>query len=475
MIEQNILNGVLYNEEYARCVLPFLNLTYFRDDGQRTVLGLIQNYIEKYNKTPSIEALAIDLSNKDGLSQKAFESARETLGEIKQPEVDIEWLTDQTEQFCKDRAVYNAIRDSMGILEDEKGEKSRGEIPKLLQEALAVSFDTSIGHDYLEDFEHRFDFYHRREERIPFDLQYFNKITKGGLPRKTLNIILAGTGVGKSLAMCHFAATNLMHGKNVLYITLEMAEEKIAQRIDANLLDVSVDDLESLPRDAFEKKVARVREKTMGRLVVKEFPTSSAHAGHFRHLLNELRIKKKFVPDVIYIDYLNICASSRMKMGASVNSYTYIKSIAEEFRGLAVEFNVPVVSATQTTRGGYDNSDVGLTDTSESFGLPATADIMFALIATEELNELGQLLVKQLKNRYNDLNRDTRFTVGVDRAKFRLYDVEQSAQDDLMSDTHYVSSSRGKKPQEDKPLNSFGERERQSVGQKKRNTSFDMS
>jgi hypothetical protein len=283
------------------------------------------------------------------------------------------------------------------------------------------------------------------------------------------------TGVGKSLAMCHFAATNLMHGKNVLYITLEMAEEKIAQRIDANLLDVSVDDLESLPRDAFEKKVARVREKTMGRLVVKEFPTSSAHAGHFRHLLNELRIKKKFVPDVIYIDYLNICASSRMKMGASVNSYTYIKSIAEEFRGLAVEFNVPVVSATQTTRGGYDNSDVGLTDTSESFGLPATADIMFALIATEELNELGQLLVKQLKNRYNDLNRDTRFTVGVDRAKFRLYDVEQSAQDDLMSDTHYVSSSRGKKPQEDKPLNSFGERERQSVGQKKRNTSFDMS
>ncbi len=476
MIEQNILSGVLYNEEYARSVLPFLSLNYFRDDGQRIVLGLIQNYIEKYNKTPSVEALAIDLTNKDGLSQKAFESAKDALSAVAKPEVDMEWLKDQTEQFCKDRAIYNAIRDSMSILEDKDGTQARGNIPKLLQDALGVSFDTSVGHDYLDDFEHRFDFYHRREERIPFDLEYMNKITKGGLPRKTLNIILAGTGVGKSLAMCHFAATNLMHGKNVLYITLEMAEEKIAQRIDANLLDVTVDELEELPRDAFEKKIERVRAKTMGRLVVKEFPTSAAHAGHFRHLLNELRIKKKFVPDVIYIDYLNICASSRMKMGASVNSYTYIKSIAEEFRGLAVEFNVPVVSATQTTRGGYDNSDVGLTDTSESFGLPATADIMFALVATEELNALGQLMVKQLKNRYGDLSHNTRFTVGVDRSKFRLYDVEQSAQEDLMNDTSYQTSRK----MPDKPLNSFGERERRSEGQMrsekpKRARGFDMT
>jgi replicative DNA helicase len=478
MIEQNILGGVLHDEEYARRVLPFLALNYFRDDGQRIVLELIQDYIAKYNKTPSIEALAIDLTNKDGLSQKAFESAKETLEGVSKPDVDVEWLADQTEQFCKDRAIYNAIRDSMAILDDKDGTMSRGNIPKLLQDALGVSFDTSVGHDFLDDADARFEFYHRKEERVPFDLEYFNKITKGGLPRKTLNIILAGTGVGKSLAMCHFAATNLMHGKNVLYITMEMAEEKISQRIDANLLDVSVDELEDLPKDAFDKKIERLRAKTAGRLIVKEFPTASAHAGHFRHLLNELRLKKKFTPDLIYIDYLNICSSSRLKMGASVNSYTFIKSIAEELRGLAVEFNVPIISATQTTRGGYDNSDVGLTDTSESFGLPATADLMFALINTEELEALGQLMVKQLKNRYNDLAYHKRFTVGVDRSKFRLFDVEQSAQDDLMQDTTYQSSSR--KP--DKPLNKFGDRERESgnptylgKSNKKRNTEFDMS
>lgn len=466
MIEQNIINGIVYDEEYARRVLPFIQLPYFRDEGQRIIVDLIQGYITKYNKTPSVEALAIDLSNKDGISQKAFDAAKEVLEQVRKPEVDVEWLTDRTEEFCKDKALVNAIRDSMVIIDDKEG--ARGNIPKLLQDALAVSFDTTVGHDYLEDFEARFEFYHKREERIPFDIDEFNDITKGGLPRKTLNIILAGTGVGKSLAMCHFAATNLVYGKNVLYITMEMSEEKIAQRIDANLLDVTVDELEELPRDSFMKKIKRLKEKVVGKLVVKEFPTASAHAGHFRHLLNELRIKKNFVPDVVYIDYLNICASSRMKMGASVNSYTYVKSIAEELRGLAVEFNVPIVSATQTTRGGYDNSDVGLTDTSESFGLPATADIMFALINTEELEALGQLMVKQLKNRYNDLGRKKRFVVGVDRAKFRLFNVEQGAQEGLMEDsTDYVI---GKK---DKPINRFGERERQP--KKLRATEFDFS
>lgn len=465
MIEQSILGGVLTDEEYARRVLPFLQLQYFRDDGQRVVLELIQNYLTKYNKTPSLDALAIDLTNRNGLSQKTFDAAKDTLANISKPDVDIEWLCDQTEVFCQDRAVYNAIVESMNIIEDKDKEHGRGEIPKILQDALGVSFDTSVGHDYLEDFEHRYEFYHRREERIPFDLEYFNKITKGGLPRKTLNIILAGTGVGKSLAMCHFSATNLMQGKNVLYITLEMAEEKISQRIDANLLDVSVDALEELSHESFQKKMERVRTKTTGRLVVKEFPTAGAHAGHFRHLLNELRLKKKFKPDVIYIDYLNICASSRMKMGAAVNSYTFIKSIAEELRGLAVEFNVPIVSATQTTRSGFDSSDLGLTDTSESFGLPATADIMFALINTEELEALGQLMVKQLKNRYNDLAYYKRFTVGVDRSKFRLFDVEQSAQEDIMNDTQRVASKSA-----DRPINQFGERERQSgaVGTKGR-------
>lgn len=467
MIEQKIINGIVWNEEYARRVLPFMSLSYFREDGHRTVINLIQEYVNKYNRPPTVEALAIDLSNADGIGQKTFEAAKECLQAIEDPNVDPQWLTDQTEQFCKDKAIYNAIRDSMSILEDKDAAVSRGNIPKLLQDALAISFDNNVGHDYLADFEERFDFYHRREERIPFDLEFFNQISKGGLPRKTLNIILAGTGVGKSLAMCHFAATNLMHGKNVLYITMEMAEEKIAQRIDANLLDVTVDDLESLPKDSFEKKIARVRAKTTGQLVVKEFPTSTAHAGHFRHLLNELRLKKNFVPDVIYIDYLNICASSRLKGGGAVNSYTYVKSIAEELRGLAVEFNVPVVSATQTTRGGFDNSDIGLTDTSESFGLPATADIMFALIVTEELLSLGQIMVKQLKNRYNDISRLPRFTIGVDRAKFRLYDVEQSAQDDLVNDTYYMGS---KKPEKDKALNRFG-----AEAKKPKAMEFDMS
>ena len=427
MIEQLILSNLAFNEEYSRKALPFVREEYFADDSQRLVYQIVKEYIDKYNALPTREALAIDLSGKDGVNGVRFEQAKKLIGDLATEEHTMDWLVDKTEKFCQDKAIYNAIMQSIKIM-DDKTESSRGAIPKLLSDALGVSFDTNIGHDFLEDYESRFDFYHRREERIEFDLDYLNRITKGGLPRKTLNIILAGTGVGKSLAMCSFASANLIKGKNVLYITMEMAEEKIAERIDANLLDTNIQDLESLPRDTYQKKVDRVRQKTVGKLIVKEFPTASAGSGHFRHLLNELRLKKNFVPDIIYIDYLNICCSSRIKSGANVNSYTYIKAIAEELRGLAVEFNVPVVSATQTTRGGYSNTDVGLEDTSESFGLPATADLMFALISSEQLESLGQLMIKQLKNRYNDPTFHKRFVVGVDRAKMRLYDVEQSAQ-----------------------------------------------
>lgn len=427
MIEELILSNLALNEEYSRKAMPFVKEEYFTDDTQRILYRLVNDYVNKYNKLPTREALAIDLTTREGISSTQFEQTKKLIGELNTEKHEMEWLVDKTEKFCQDKAIYNAIYSSIKIMED-KTDQSRGAIPKLLSDALGVSFDSNIGHDFLEDYESRFDFYHRREERIEFDLDYMNKITKGGLPRKTLNIILAGTGVGKSLAMCHMASANLVKGKNVLYITMEMAEEKIAERIDANLLDTNIQDLESLPRDAYEKKVARVRQKTVGKLIVKEFPTASAGSGHFRHLLNELRLKKNFIPDIIYIDYLNICCSSRIKSGANVNSYTYIKAIAEELRGLAVEFNVPVVSATQTTRGGYSNTDVGLEDTSESFGLPATADLMFALISSEQLEALGQMMVKQLKNRYNDPTFHKRFVVGVDRAKMRLYDVEQTAQ-----------------------------------------------
>jgi replicative DNA helicase len=453
MLEQTILAGLIFDEEYARRVLPFLKDTYFRD-GQQTILRVIQSYIAKYNKRPTPDAIAIDLQNLDGLAQSTFDSAKEFLVELERPDVDTEWLLDVTEQFCQDRAVYNAVVEAMGIIEDKNGKLDRGSIPKILQDALGVSFDQSVGHDYFDDADERFEFYHRHEEHIPFDIDLLNEITKGGLLRKTLNIILAGTNVGKSLMMCHMASANLTRGLNVLYITLEMSQERIAERIDANLLDVSLDDLADLPQDAYNKKMDRVRAKTAGKLVIKEFPTASAHAGHFRHLLHELKLKKNFVPDVIYIDYLNICASSRMKMGNSVNSYTYVKSIAEELRGLAVEFNVPIVSATQTNRGGFDNSDVTLTDTSESFGLPATCDLMIAVMTTEELEQLGQFLVKQLKNRYAGKMVHRRFTVGVDYNKMRLFNVEQKAQEDIMDDT----VTRGK----DTPLNQFGERERKS-------------
>jgi replicative DNA helicase len=444
-IENTILSNLVFNEEYGRKVIPFLKDEYFTSQTDKTVYRLITEYVNKYNAFPSKEALAIDLSNKDGISEETFKQSKELIsGLVQDTETKIDWLLDQTEKFCQDKAIYNAIMASIGILDDSTGKTSKGSIPQILSDALAVSFDTNIGHDFLEDADSRYDFYHTKETRIPFDLDYLNKATNGGLPKKTLNIALAGTGVGKSLFMCHCAASNLIQGLNVLYITMEMAEEKIAERIDANLLDTPIDQLALLPKDIYDKKVARIRGKTQGKLIVKEYPTACAGSANFRHLLNELNLKKNFKPDIIYIDYLNICMSSRIKHGANVNSYTLIKAIAEELRGLAVEFNVPVVSATQTTRSGYSNSDVGLEDTSESFGLPATADFMFALIASEELNELGQIMVKQLKNRYNDPGLYTKFCVGVDRRKMRLYDVEQSAQDDL------VGTAR--KRQEDKSV-----------------------
>ena len=433
-VEQLIFNNLVNNEDYARKVIPFLKDEYFSDHADKVVFQLINEYVKNYNAFPTIEALAIDLSNKEGLNEDAFKKCKDVISDIKPEEKksEIQWLIDQTEKFCQEKAVYNAIMSSIHILDDKSGKTSKGSIPQILSDALGVSFDTHIGHDFIEDAESRFEFYHTKEVRIPFDLSFLNKITQGGLPKKTLNIALAGTGVGKSLFMCHCAAANLSAGLNVLYITLEMAEERIAERIDANLLDIPVDELKLIPKESYDNKINRLKRKTDGKLVIKEYPTACAGSANFRHLLNELKIKKNFIPDIIYIDYLNICSSSRIRHGANVNSYTLVKAIAEELRGLAVEFSVPIVSATQTTRTGYSSSDVGLEDTSESFGLPATADFMFALISTEELAGLGQIMVKQLKNRYYDPNIDRRFIVGVDRSKMRLFDVEQSAQEDLL-------------------------------------------
>ena len=428
MIEKTIISHLVFNEAFARKTLPFLKDEYFHNLHEKTVYKLIDSYVKKYNSTPTKEVLHIELKNKEGLSETTYKESKNLIDDLTVENTEVQWLLDSTEKFCQEKAIYNAIMASIKILDDKTGASSTGAIPTLLSDALGVSFDVSIGHDYFANSDDRFDFYHRKEEHIPFDLDLLNKITKGGLVRKTLNIALAGTGVGKSLFMCHCASYNLTQGKNVLYITMEMAEEKIAERIDANLLDVTVDELAELPKDAYEKKINRLREKTIGKLIIKEYPTASAGSGHFRHLLNELRIKRNFTPDIIYIDYLNICASSRIKSGANVNSYTYIKAIAEELRGLGVEFNVPVVSATQTTRGGYGNSDVELTDTSESFGLPATADLMFALVSTEELEDRGQLMIKQLKNRYNDPTIHRKFVVGINRAKMRLFDVEDAEQ-----------------------------------------------
>jgi len=435
-IETNILSQLIHSEQYARKVLPFLKEEYFQTITDRLLVTKIKEYMEKYNVPPSKDALYIELENTDSLSEADYSNTVSQVEQLKQDDdVNEQWLIDKTEEFCQEKAVYNAIMESIHIIDGKNKNKTKQAIPQVLSEALAVSFDNHIGHDFIEDYQQRFDFYHHKEERVPFDLDYMNRITKGGLPRKSLNIILAGTGVGKSLAMCHFAASNMMEGKNVLYITMEMAEEKIAERIDANLLNVKVDELVNLPKDMYDKKINDLRQRTPGRLIIKEYPTASAHSGHFRHLINELKIKRNFSPDIIYIDYLNICSSSRTKaIGGTINSYTFIKAIAEELRGLAVEKNVPIVSATQTTRSGFSSSDLGLEDTSESFGLPATADFMFAIINSDELEQLGQLMVKQLKNRYNDPTLFKRFVIGVDRAKMRLYDVEQTAQDDIVDD-----------------------------------------
>lgn len=441
MIEKTILSHLIFNEPYARKCLPFLRDEYFQNQPDKVVYKLISDYVQKYNNTPTKEVLFLELNNKDGLSEVTFKDSKRLIEDLQVDNTEIQWLVDSTEKFCQEKAVYNAIMASIKIL-DDKSSMDKGSIPVLLSDALGVSFDVSIGHDYFSNSDDRFEFYHRREEHIPFDLEFFNKITKGGLVRKTLNIALAGTGVGKSLFMCHCASHNMVSGKNVLYITMEMSEEKIAERIDANLLNVTVDELSILPKDVYDKKISRVKEKTVGKLIIKEYPTASAGSANFRHLLNELRIKRNFTPDVIYIDYLNICSSSRIRSGANVNSYTYIKAIAEELRGLAVEFNVPVVSATQTTRGGYGNSDVELTDTAESFGLPATADLMFALVSTEDLENLNQIMVKQLKNRYNDPTINKKFVVGIDRAKMRLFNAEQSAQDNLIDDTPVFGKSK---------------------------------
>jgi replicative DNA helicase len=451
-LEQTILKNLIYNEDYLRKVLPFLKEDYFTDRTDRTIFNEISSFTDAYNSTPTIEAVVLAVKERRNLTADEVERCETTLKEIEQTkgeESKIQWLVDKTEQFCQEKAIYNAVLGSISILDGKDKTHEKGQIPKILSDALAVSFDSSVGHDYLENSDERYEFYHRKEERIPFDLDFFNKITKGGLPTKTLNIALAGTGVGKSLFMCHCAAGAMSQGRNVLYITMEMAEEKIAERIDANLLNVTIDDLVNLPKDMYDKKIAKLREKVVGKLIIKEYPTASASVTHFRTLLNELNLKKSFVPDIIFVDYLNICCSSRIKAGSNINSYTYVKSIAEELRGLAVECGVPIVSATQTTRSGFTSSDPGLEDTSESFGLPATADLMFALISSEELEELGQIMVKQLKNRYNDPTMYKRFTLGVDRAKMRLYDVEQSGQDGL-ADAGIT----------DKPINTFGDRER---------------
>jgi len=458
-LESTILKNLIYNEEFTRKVLPFIKQDYFADNTEKIVFQEIFDFIQKFKNPPTHEALVINFTEKKDLSETQVGDSIELLKEIhlaKDEPTDTNWLIGETEKFCQDKAIYNAIMDSVSILDNKQQGKTKGEIPKLLSDALGVSFDSHVGHDYTEDSDTRFDSYHKVESKIRFDLDLFNKITKGGLPVKTLNIALAGTGVGKSLFMCHMAAGCLSQGHNVLYITLEMAEEKIAERIDANLLDVSMTELHTMSKKDYNRKFEMLRSKTHGKLIIKEYPTAAASALHFRSLINELALKKKFKPDIIFIDYLNICTSARVRPGSNVNTYSYIKSIAEELRGLAVEANVPIVSATQTTRSGFTNSDPGLEDTSESFGLPATADFMFALISNEELDNLGQIMIKQLKNRYNDPNYYKRFVVGIDRGKMRLYDAESSAQIGL--------ADAG---DDDKPINTFGDREN------KFNKSFD--
>ena len=450
-LELTILRNLVYNEDYSRKVIPFIQPEYFEQRSERVVFEEIVQFIVKYNSAITKEALGIEIENRTDLTETDVKDIREICTSLNDSVAEKQWLLDTTEKWCRDRAIYLALMESIHIADGNDGNKNRDAIPGILSDALAVSFDNNIGHDYLQNYGERYEFYHRKEDKIEFDLEYFNKITKGGLPNKTLNIALAGTGVGKSLFMCHVASSALLQGRNVLYITLEMAEERIAERIDANLLNVPIQQLVDLPRSTFENKVTSLSKKTQGTLIIKEYPTASAHSGHFKALLNELALKKSFRPDIIFIDYLNICASSRHKANGSVNSYSYIKSIAEELRGLAVEFNVPIVSATQTTRSGFGSSDPELTDTSESFGLPATADLMFALISTEELEGLGQIMVKQLKNRYSSTDIYKRFVLGIDRAKMRLYDVEQSAQKDILDS----GQESGYNDEDQKPKKSF--------------------
>jgi replicative DNA helicase len=451
-IEQAILSNLINNEEYCRKVVPHIKKDYFSDRKEANIASLLIGFFEQYNKPASPEIVQIEIGNLKGFTDKEIPEMQEYAKQLTNSEPNQEWLIQQTEKFCKDRAVYNAILASIKIIDGNDKIHTQDSIPSILSDALGVCFDNHIGHDYISDADARFDYYHRVEEKIPFDLDMFNKITKGGLSKKTLNIALAGTGVGKSLFMCHVAAGALMQNRNVLYITMEMAEERIAERIDANLLNLTMDELKVVDKDIFDSRIDKLAKKTQGQLIVKEYPTASAHAGHFRALFEELKMKREFVADIVMIDYLNICASQRMKLGASVNSYTYIKAIAEDLRGLAVEYNVPIISATQTTRSGFTNSDPGLEDTSESFGLPATADFMFALVSNEELEQLNQIIVKQLKNRYNDPNYYKRFVIGIDRAKMKLYDVEVSAQTGL--------TDAGSKD-DDKPLfdkSDFGKR-----------------
>jgi len=426
-IELTILRNFFYNEDFTRKALPFVKPDYFTNRIEKLLYEEIDKFVQQYKNLPTKETILIELGRRKDLNDEEVKLIKELVNSLNDEKSDLQWLLDTTEKFCKDRAVHNAVLSGIKILDGKDNQRQPEAIPSILSEALAVSFDNHIGHDYIGDAESRFDWYHTKEKRYPFDLNFFNKITKGGVPSKTLNIALAGTGVGKSLFMCHVASNFLTQGQNVLYITLEMAEERIAERIDANLMDVTMDDLHDMPKQLYDDKMAKLRSKTTGQLIIKEYPTASAHAGHFRALMNELSLKKSFKPDIVFIDYLNICASARFK-GGNISSYFYIKAIAEELRGLAVEFNLPIFSATQTTRTGFVSTDIGLEDTSESFGLPATADFMFALMSNEELESLGQMKVKQLKNRYNDPSMNRAFIVGVDRSKMRLYDVENSAQ-----------------------------------------------
>ena len=431
-IERTTLTNLIHNEDYCRKVIPFIKPLYFSNRDERIIFEEIEKFLEKYNALPTKETLTIGMDSRKDLTEDEYQKVVEVISTLDKTEVDLDWLHDETEKFCKDKAIYNAVLDGIKIIDGKDKDRTPEAIPSILSDALAVSFDLTVGHDYVDDGLNRYDFYHKKEDKIKFDLDYFNKITKGGLPQKTLNIALAGTGVGKSLFMCHVASSVLMQGKNVLYITLEMAEERIAERIDANLMNITIDDLHTLPKKMFENYLTKIQKKTNGKLIIKEYPTASAHVGNFRSLIKELALKRSFRPDIIFVDYLNICASSRFRGNANVGSYFYIKAIAEELRGLAVETNVPIVSATQTTRSGFVSSDIGLEDTSESFGLPATADLMFALISTEELEDLNQICVKQLKNRYNDPTVNKRFILGIDRAKMKLYDVEQQAQRDIV-------------------------------------------